>query len=461
MAALLDLGDCRQVEGPVRCVVVCRGQLAYVEVPSGPTSLCRRFLNVLGKDYDMRSSVAKKGPLYMVRVHTHYYVVYNACVSAFEYRASRTEHERLLLKLMDSSLAVWALVGAAAISLTALTALGVYSVKTKDGTTRIIKQLRGGRPKTPPSFSDEFLQFWDRVLRAAPTLKISNQQPDPAAIQKYIDSVCGEKNRVVVDIFLNGIKHVSYDTFIEVLRKATLTLDKSRSYMLCLYSDTGGVLRNDGVAPGTSVLDYTDSGSVGVFCAKSNFWVSALVYCILKKQGYDVRISTEFDKGDDVLLICDDALYSGKQMFATIDYYAQFKRDICVLVAYCSVEGQARIKKRESDHGDGNHNVQFVVGETMINHTVIIAEGLKRLNSSLTVDDVTKLLGENHLGYYLNWYYFDHKWPDGASFVLSLSSSVGGLYEWGCSKDDDVFKPPPVKPFPTPVDPPYRVLCAE
>jgi hypothetical protein len=459
MAELLDMGDCRQVEGPVRCVVVCRGQLAHVAVPFGAPSLCRRFLGVLGKEYDMRSSVAKKGPLYMVRVQGHYYVVYNACVPGLEYRAAKHEEERLLLKLMDSSLALWALVGAAAISLTALTAAGVYSVKTQDGSTSIIKQLIGR--KTPPPFSDEFLQFWDRVLTVAPNLEVPSQQPDADAIQYYIDSACGE-NKVVLDILFNGIKHVSYDTFKQVLRTATLTLDKARSYTLCLFSNTGGVLGSEGTAPGTKVLDASDHWSVGVFCAKSNFWVSALVYCFMKKENYDVRISTEFDKGNDVLLICDDALYSGKQMFATVGYYTQFKKDLCVLVAYCSVEGQTRIKKHETMVGrqGTKPHIQFVIGETMINHQVIIAEGLKRLNSNLTVEDVTKRLGDHQVGFYLNWYYFDHKWPDGDSFALPLN--VAGLYEWGCPKDDDeYYKSPKKRPFPTPGIPPYRVLCSK
>ena len=98
MAELLDLANCRPVEGPVWCVVVCRRQLAYVAVASGPTSLCRRFLHQLGKEHDMRSSVAKRGPLYLVRVQGDYYVVYKGCVPDLEYRAAHREQERAIIE---------------------------------------------------------------------------------------------------------------------------------------------------------------------------------------------------------------------------------------------------------------------------------------------------------------------------------------------------------------------------
>lgn len=273
MAELLDLANCRPVKGPVWCVVVCRQQLAYVAVASGPT--CRRFLHQLGKEHDMRSSVAKRGPLYLVRVQGDYYVVYKGCVPDLEYREGHSEQERLLLKLMDSSLAVWALVGTAVISLTALAAAGVYAVKTSDGSTSIVKQVVNKsavvKPQTPPPFSPEFLTFWDRVLTVAPDLKVPSAAPNRNASLDYINNEC--KSRVALDILLQGITHVSYDTFKEKLQDVVGRLDRKLDYTLCLYSNAGGVLNLDAkekYAPGTELFKE-GSDELAVFCAKSNF----------------------------------------------------------------------------------------------------------------------------------------------------------------------------------------------
>lgn len=453
MAELLDLANCRPVAGPVWCVVVCRQQLAYVAVASGPTSLCRRFLHRLGKEHDMRSSVAKRGPLYLVRVQGAYYVVYKGCVPDLEYREGHSEQERLLLKLMDSSLAVWALVGTAVISLTALAAAGVYAVKTSDGSTSIVKQVVNksgeGKPQTPPPFSDEFLTFWDRVLKVAPDLKVPSAAPNHAASLDYIDKAC--KSRVALDILLQGITHVSFDTWKEKLQDVVGRLDRDLDYTLCLYSNAGGVLNLDAkekYAPGTELFkDGYDE--LAVFCAKSNFWVSALVYCMMKKQELKVSISNDFDQKD--LLICDDALYSGNQMHNTLAYYTRFDNKIHVLAPYCSAEAQQLIAKSFP-------RVNLIIGETMRNYKTIIEEGLQRpVNQGFTVDDVITMMRALFPGAIqpqLNWYYFDHKWPDGKSFVLMQGIDQNKLFKVGCVPQDE----PNQKVFIEP-DPPYRVLC--
>jgi hypothetical protein len=455
MAELLDLANCRQVEGPVWCVVVCRKQLAYVAVAAGPTSLCRRFLHRLGKEHDMRSSVAKRGPLYLVRMQGGYYVVYNACVPDLEYRAAESEQERLLLKLMDSSLAVWALLGVAAVSLTALAAAGVYAVKASDGSTSIVKQVANKsavvKPQTPPPFNKEFFEFWARVVAKAPRLDVPSAAPNQNAIRNYINNTC--KSQVSLQILLEGIVHVPFDTFKEKLQDVVNKLDYQKSYTLCLYSNDGGVLNvaaMDKYAPGTKPFDDGDH-RLAVFCAKSNFWVSALVYDLMTTKGYTVNISTDFDQNNSVLLLCDDALYSGNQMYYTLDYYTQFDNKICVLVPYCSAEAQKKLI------GQKFKQVELVIGETMRNYRTIIEEGLKLHNSQLTVDDVItqmRALIPGAIQPQLNWYYFDHKWPDGESFVLMQGIDQGTLFEFGCAvqhiPDQKVFMEP---------TPPYRALC--
>jgi hypothetical protein len=453
MAQLLDLANCRQVVGPVWCVVVCRQKLAYVAVGRGPTSMCRRFLHRLGKEHDMRSSVAKRGPLYLVRVQGDYYVVYNACVPDLEYQAAHSEPERLLLKLMDSSLAVWALLGVAAISLTALTAAGVYAVKTSDGSTSIVKQVVNKfgsvKPQTPPTFSGEFLRFWDQVLKVAPTLEVPSAAPNLTVMQNYISKACTSK--VALDILLNGITHVSYDTFKDKLQEVVNKLDRTLDYTLCLYSSDGGVLNLDAkktYAPGTEPFKY-DSRTIAVFCTKSNFWVSALVYCMMTKQGYKVSISTDFDQEN--LLICDDALYSGSQMRNTLEYYTRFDRKIYVIVPYCSAEAQDLMLANFP-------KVNLLIGEKMRNYRTIIEDGLKRHpKSGLNVDGVITQISSFIPGAITparNWYYFDHKWPDGASFILMQGFDQNKLFEFGCGAQHI----PKEKIFIEPT-PPYRMLC--
>lgn len=170
---------------------------------------------------------------------------------------------------------------------------------------------------------------------------------------------------------------------------------------------------------------------------------------MMKKQQYTVSISNDFDQKD--LLICDDALYSGNQMHNTLSYYTRFDHKIHVLAPYCSAEAQQLIAKSFP-------RVNLIIGETMRNYKTIIEEGLQRSgNRGFTFDDVIAKMGALIPGVImprLNWYYFDHKWPDGKSFVLGQGIDQNQLFKVGCDPQDK----PKQKVFIEPT-PPYRTLC--
>jgi hypothetical protein len=94
----------------------------------------------------------------------------------------------------------------------------------------------------------------------------------------------------------------------------------------------------------------------------------------------------------------------------------------------------------------------------MRNYKTIIEEGLQRSgNRGFTFDDVITKMGALIPGVImprLNWYYFDHKWPDGKSFVLGQGIDQNQLFEFGCNPQNE----PKQKVF-IELTPPYRALC--
>jgi hypothetical protein len=141
-------------------------------------------------------------------------------------------------------------------------------------------------------------------------------------------------------------------------------------------------------------------------------------------------------------------------MTQNLNYYSKFGNEICLVVGFLSPNGQVAIKKFRK--------VQVKIGENMISPRDIISDGLKRLRSTLTVDNVLDVLFEARLIYPDNhWYYFDHKWPDFESFVFRYPENYvkefSNIYHgFACqNKPKEQLKPP----FPYFKDPPYLGLC--
>jgi hypothetical protein len=437
-AELLDLGNCRAQED-VWCVVKCSKQLSYVEWPIGHGSWCRQFLENLGVDYGpaMASSAQKKGPLYIAKIDGEHYLVYNGCLDGLEYEPAKTETEKALVKLLDTSLPIWAVAGAAVV----MAGGGYFLVKT----------LRGRHiPLTP-----EFQNFFSRAVTHAVKLEVPSRAPNKAVIGAYINAACGIKMDIL-KVLLNGIQHVPYASFEKALDTAISNLDRNSKYVLCLYSSTGGVLSNQNKAPGTQAVQVKllngTKDTFAIFCQKSNFWTSCLVFSKMTTAGYDVEVSTNFNQDDRVLLICDDAIYSGSQIKYTVSYYATFNRPISVVVAFCSQHGFSVINQYIS-----GADVQFHVGEWMKTPDAVIAEQIKLQDLQTDIVTIKKELSGMGIGPDKNWYYFDHKWPDDNSFLLQPSSlQLRGLFGVGCDK-----KPIPgqILPFPVPFDAPYSQSC--
>jgi hypothetical protein len=143
-------------------------------------------------------------------------------------------------------------------------------------------------------------------------------------------------------------------------------------------------------------------------------------------------------------------------MKETLQYYVKYQKDICLVVGFLSQEGQALISAIP------NIRVDFNFGEIMMSPSVIIQNGLIRLKSKLTVDDVLNVLTESKILERNNhWYYFDHKWPDSLSFIVSnphrYMSEFSQVYNgFGCQKKPEGKL---ALPFPYFSDPPYRGLC--
>lgn len=131
-----------------------------------------------------------------------------------------------------------------------------------------------------------------------------------ADFKKHINDNCGDKTTQIleqVDILLKRGRHVSFKEFMNHLIKTVdkfLERIKKEKFILYIPNPT---------AHADKCVEY-----------KSNFWVSQLVYCILKSKNVIpcsvLYILPTYDTGGMNILLCDDGIYSGQQM-GDIVYY--------------------------------------------------------------------------------------------------------------------------------------------
>jgi hypothetical protein len=106
-----------------------------------------------------------------------------------------------------------------------------------------------------------------------------------------INALCDEKLKIIVENILKNVIHINFKTFLKYLNISIQKFEQKVKNQFVLYIPT-------------------DS-------SKSNYWVSQMVYHLLKKKPVDVinQKTFAFIQSDiEDILLCDDGSYTGEQM---------------------------------------------------------------------------------------------------------------------------------------------------
>ena len=223
-----------------------------------------------------------------------------------------------------------------------------------------------------------------------------------------------ERNKI--KCILNAITYISFVEFSETLAICVKSFESGmhdKVYTLGLFSNTGGVMDSD------VELDKT-IGYNNIHLNKSSLWVSYQVFNL-----FDTKpsLDQDFRKIRD-LVICDDVAYTGRQIESTISWYIKILKScgnsnvqLHVIIPYISkyayeylillINQQNIVKVTIYFHQNLNDIDTLIKNEASRNGLKVTFEDLKQ----------TFLCIFRNTGHDTQGYYFQHKFPDGRSFV--------------------------------------------
>ncbi len=320
-------------------------------------SRCRQLAAYLGleneySDSSIRSSLLQKGPFYIVRARGRTAQTLVLHVT----RLSPTARDKLTLRPAGRGLMAAVFKGgsrfvAYALLVGAIVALGGYAAfsgsdteeeeeeEEVEGILQVLAKKsyrfegKAAEPKKeyPPCF-EEFLKTWKTTV---------NEHKNEGDFTKY------QSMTELIRAILTSVIHISFETFKQDLKTAIDQIpvrESSGPEILGLLSSTGGVMQQ-----GKDCPLLTSSGldaMFNIYTCKSNTWVANLLVDMCGDDRFD--LTTDFQRKNQRIILCDDALYTGSQMHGTVRVYKNLLKgiqtEVFVVVAYTSEKAKLLVQ---------------------------------------------------------------------------------------------------------------------
>lgn len=263
---------------------------------------------------------------------------------------------------------------------------------------------------------------------------------DKTKVQNWLNEVNKCPNKELLPVakkILEVTKHVSFNEFLIELKKCVTQFEThigNNSYVMLVPGD---------------IYSYSK---------KSNYWISKMVYHLLKHKPDRVVLFNdeidiaEYGNGESLkhILLCDDGVYSGNQMADHVNKiimnpfmqvihghkidYSKMKIQIHIVCPYVSDIGSEYIMKISDSN---NRPIKLAQNDVIIHtnqNTKIFMTPL-RLKLSEHEFKLAKVIASSFINKNACPIYFDHKLPD-------QFSSLPKIYGWGYAACDEYNQNP-------------------
>jgi hypothetical protein len=231
---------------------------------------------------------------------------------------------------------------------------------------------------------------------------------DNIKIDNYLKNIPDDIKLIITKI-LNNTKHISFNEFIENIK-------------ICIDKFENNINGSDFI-----LYIHNPTKHMDVIEKKSNYWVSQIVYSLLRKKPLKI-INDINDINHNHILICDDCIYSGTQMNQQLFEIKgnlplkNIKSDIKLhLICPFICQGGFELLFKNQNINEKNiyinsSKIQYFKWKTILYTNNII---MKLLNI-LTKDEFEKIHINVFSGYNVAPIYFDHRIADDFSTLTNF-----------------------------------------
>lgn len=457
--------NCDRAPKNVTWVSVCKRGIAHVEPVQSNRSACFDLVSSAGLSAQYadihKSSLARKGPLFLLQSGTRHYLVLYRCAPRLIYREPRTHIERLLTDFRVGNFGLSApIIGGAALA-------GLVSYGAYRGVRRIYKKsstaITNPTKSTPvkPEASDsaeaadsaeeasetptpspkpeplkpevipdpkdlipiaivdqQFEDLFKRSVQAYSEMKYEEFPTNSKEMNAFIDKHKDARQKRLACV-LHLVHYVSHREFFKTLDAAVDKLVAHCAKHNISQLTMGVFSKNDDYQAPACIWPegrVESNRDVTIQLMKSNLWVMALVYPRLIEN----RIAVDFKETENcTILLCDDVLFKGQQMIDTLAWY-QLKTNganvkLIVFAVYSSQMATDKLasvtpypgeSKPEFIHGGSIDLTSDETGSASYKELQKSAEPLQLVNGGYNQ------MNERFMNRIENWYYFFHKMGD-------------------------------------------------